>query len=166
MRYTNILARFLSLLDISILLVGLFVILLSLAHFQKVQKEAQAENERVQQRASTTVFESVLEHNLEPIMMYAGCEGEREGHCYLLGKDFVPGREINTGLPDDFEYLAHQRKEGTHVIVFLVSEEGAWDTFWTKEKIAELEKVWGCHVVYVPGVHFPRAIIEGALRDE
>ncbi|MDD3586286.1 MAG: hypothetical protein PHQ75_03815 [Thermoguttaceae bacterium] len=166
MRYTNILARFLSLLDISILLVGLFVILLSLAYFQREQKQARLENKKDQTRISMSVLDTVLERNLELITIYAGCEGVREGHCYLLGPDFVPGREIDTDHPDDFEYLASRRKEGTHAIVFLVSEEGAWDTFWTKKKIAELEKIWGCHVVYVPNVHFPQAVVEGVLQDE
>lgn len=164
MRITNILARFLSLLDISILLLGMFVLLLSLAHFQEDHQEKKRD-QQTDQLETGSPFRSILEKKIEPIMLYAGCEGEKEGRCFLLGKDLVPGREIDTQKRNEIEDLIDQR-EGRIPLVFLLSEEGAWDTYWTSKKLSELEAIWGYNIVRILNVRFPDSMKTGEPENE
>ncbi|MDO5581202.1 MAG: hypothetical protein Q4G69_08700 [Planctomycetia bacterium] len=165
MRYTNILARFLSLLDVAIMLVGLFVVLLALARFQDEQKKIDAaekeQKDRIERMESASMVNTVLENSKMPIIMIEGDCRDQNGQCFLLNKDYTRGREIAANHRGDIEDLIPSGSNQIPV-VFFITKEGAWDTAWTDEKFANMEKTWKCKIVRVLNFRFPEPLKQGA----
>ena len=157
MRVTQILARFLSLMDISLLLLGLFIVLLASARYageSATQKEKPLTTIESEVALDTTV-RNFVESNLAPILLYACCEGEYKNQCQLLEGDFIPGRVIDIESDRDIKELVEEKKP-LHPIIILISKKNSWDSFWDEQKQKEIEKIWGHKIVRVLNVEFNR----------
>ena len=153
MKTTNILARFISLMDIALLLLGIFIVLLSAARFTKAAAEKKSAVPPVQNMK--VVLNKAASENMSLIFLYAGSAGKRKGHCYTLEDGFIPGREIDTESDADLRQLIKERN-AVNPIIFLVSEKGAWDIDWPEKRIRAIEKTWQEKVIRVVNVPFEK----------
>lgn len=153
MNATNILARFLSLMDIALLLLGIFIVLLSIARYTKAAAEKETVVPSVQNMQ--VVLNKAANENMSLIFLYAGSTGKRKGHCYTLEDGFIPGREIDTATDSDLRQLIKERN-AINPIIFLVSEKGAWDIDWPEKRIRAIEKTWQEKVIRVVNVPFEK----------
>ena len=152
MKTTNILARFISLMDISLLLLGIFIVLIAAARYTKAEakKSANASSDEI---SMSEVLDKAASDNMTLIFLYAGCSGNRKGHCYTLEDGFISGREIDTKTDSDLRDLLKERR-AVNPIIFLVSETGAWDIDWPEKRLHEIEKNWNEKVIRIVNVPF------------
>ncbi len=148
MRITNILARFLSLMDIALLLLGLFIVLLVSARYSE-------NGDRSQKNMSGekgTAIREFIKNNLGPIYLYACCEGEHKNHCQLMDEEFVPGREIDIESDRDIKQLIEEQKP-LNPIIFLITQPGDFDYFWD-EKQKDIEDKWNHSIIRIRNAKF------------
>jgi hypothetical protein len=155
MRATNVLARFASLLDVIIILLGLMMVMLSAAELTELETEPSEEIiEPTAGREEFDLMQKVMEKHLNPILLYAGCEGDKKGRCFLLEGNFEPGREIAIDSNRDLQRLVEESPSRRPVIL-LLSPEGAWDADWGESQIERIEENWGYPIIRVLNVDFP-----------
>lgn len=161
MRVTGVLARFLPLLDIAILLVGLFVVLSAIAReaerSRPTPSSAGDAAARVPEGLNTEevppnpfltgAARKFVEKELAPIWLLACCDGEFRNCCRLMEDDLVPGRVIDIESNRDIQELIEAR-EPRRTVIFVMIEEGGFDRFWD-ERREEIESVWNAPVVWI-----------------
>lgn len=155
MRATNVLARFASLLDVTIILLGLMMLMLSVGELTEFEATSSSPETNIpEQSGLSDLSRRIIEQHLHPILLYAGFQGERKGRCYLLDESFKPGREIDTESKRDIQRLV-DANQPRRPIILLLSPEGAWDDDWNQETIERIEKTWGYPIIRVVNVAFP-----------
>lgn len=127
------------LLDLSILLLGLFVILLSFAKFDdaKVEKQKKSETEIIQQ-----FVERSVSGKFNLFCVFAACEGDtgyEKGKFYRLTSDFKRGDLIRSDEIKD--YVGKNSPQRT--VIGIITSKGAWDKDWDSQKLDGLKKEWG-----------------------
>ncbi len=139
MRATGVIVRFLSLLDVAIILLGIFLLAIAQAQIRAPKKKVSAAGEAVRQAVANRF-----------IYLYAGTQGEENGKAYLLGPDGRRLREVRTNVPDDLQQILKEtttrNDSGNRVVLLLVSPLG-FDTMWPPSRLAQMEKTWGVTVV-------------------
>ena len=159
MRISGVLARFLPLLDIAILLLGLFVVLSAIA--RETERARPGSPERADGDLAgaqdipanpflTGAARRFVESELAPIWIYACCDGEFRNRCRLMEDDFVPGRVIDIDTDRDIQELIEVRKP-RRAVIFVMIEEGGFDRFWD-ERREDIESVWNAPVVWIRNV--------------
>ena len=125
MKTSGVLVRFLSLLDVTLVLLGV-VLLLLVAMAKKITEK----NDDI-----TTEVGKLLGREIE--FLYAGWEGEQRGKCYKLTEDLQVGEPVNM---DGGEWL--KNKAGKEKTVALVSKKGDGTSAWGISTIKGLEEKW------------------------
>lgn len=132
MRATGVIARFLTLLDVALILLGIFLLAIAQAQL------------RVPERKLSGAIASRF------VYLYAGTQGDENGKCYQLSPEGRVMGEVRTDVPDDVQQLLKQanpgQESGNRVVLLVISPLG-FDTRWPPSRLAEMEKVWGVKVV-------------------
>lgn len=141
LRATGVIVRFIPLLDVAFILVGLLMILV--AHAQARSKQPAAESKNLAQIAG-----------LDFIYLYAGTAGTEQGRCYELNADKRIVREIRSDVNDDLERLKAQRGSRKNPIVLLLISDKGFDSMWSDKKLQSMERTWNLKVVPVYGIQW------------
>lgn len=148
MRATGVLVRFLSLLDVALILLG--VLMLALMYTQ-----VRTPTEQGQSSASGPAELAEVDF----VYLYAGWKGEESGKCYLLGPNGEVGQEVRTDSPSDIRRILDSRptdnSKTTPVVMLLFGEDG-WYAAWDADRMNALEEAWNLSVVPVYNVKLPR----------
>jgi hypothetical protein len=129
MKATGVLARLVPLLDVTLILLGLLMIVLT------------------QAKMSPGEATSLTEPQLDVIFLYAGWEGPRKGRVYQLGVDGVIGPEVRSETTADINKL--KSSEGRKPAFVLVLDAEGWLSDWTAEKIRNIEQAWGIQLATI-----------------
>jgi len=141
MRSTRVITRFLSLLDVVLLLLG--VLMITLMHAQ------------LRSTNGPSVSEDPLARAADFVCVYAGWEGEKNGKCFLVKPDFRIGEELRTDRPDDIKRIVAARAKKTakaNQIVLLLFDANGWYSLWDRQKIEKIERAWETRLVPVYNV--------------
>jgi len=143
MKVTGVLVRFLSLLDVTLILLG--VLMVTLMHAQI--------------RTDKGPLDRMAEWaGIEFVCLYAGW-GPENGRCYLLGPTREVRQEVRTDTEDDIKKILNDRrgqtKRSNPVVLLLFSDEG-WYSAWTPERLEQIEKTWQVKVNPVYNVPLQR----------
>jgi hypothetical protein len=143
MRASGVIVRFLSLLDVALILLGFLMITLMQAQLRS--------------SVTATTDEPAALANLGFVYLYVS--EQEPDKCRLLGPDREVLEEVRTDTPDDLRKLlslrAGDRRRKNDVVVILFSQ-GAWTSSWTAERFAQLRRTWGVEVVPVYNVRLER----------
>jgi hypothetical protein len=141
MRTSSVIVRFLSLLDVVIILLGMFLLLLAQA--------------QIRSKGSKTAGQAAgVGGAVDFTYLYAGTQGEERGRCYVLNPDGKIGRELRTDTADDFKGVlrGHGQSAAPNRVVMLVVSDKGFDSMWGGDRLAALEKLWGVKVVPIYNV--------------
>ena len=149
MNVQRILARFLSLMDVTLLLLGFFMIMVAAANLGQEAQEAQKKEVSHLYGEAGWNF---IRNGRDVIWLFAECEWPNRNKCFVLNEDLTLGEEVDQVSDVDIRRLiaASPQKE-TPPLVVLTSEKGAFDQDWDS-RLALLEKKWGCEILRVRGV--------------
>ena len=139
MRATGVVSRFLPLLDVALLLLGLLMIVMmqaSLTDQESVNPEAE---QSIESKAG-----------MDFIFLYAGWKDSQAGKCFLMEKGMRIGKEIRIDSKVDIDELALdsiRRKKTKNLIIFLSFSKSGWFDLWTPSRIKEIDKIWGMTII-------------------
>lgn len=150
MRATGVIARFLSLLDVVLILLGLLMIILMYA---QVRSEVMKKNPREEKSQS-------IADCIDFVFLEAGWKGAEIGRCYLLGSNGERVREVATNTDADIRSVLLQRQMRTgrdnQLVLLLFSDEG-WFSAWDPKRLEEIEKTWRLKITPVYNVPLSRS---------
>jgi len=146
MRVTGVIVRFLSLLDVTLCLLGILMLLFVQAQYRVGKRPVQA----------TVVSLSELPTGFVPL--YGGTYGDKEGRIFAIERDasgrYHLGHEILVG--GEIDQLAKPlESQGKRVGVLILLSDRGFDRYWTDDKIRELSRRWGREVLVARNVRFP-----------
>lgn len=144
MKATGVIGRFLSLLDVALILLGVLMIILMQAQLSSGVKQGTNQADGVSALA-----------DIDFIYVYAGWNGTENGRCYLLGADRKIGQELRTDSADDIQAVLSARKASNQVVMLLFADEG-WFSAWDGRRVAEIEQAWKIKVIPVYNVRLSR----------
>lgn len=152
MSAASVMGRFLPLLDVTIILLG--VLMLAIANMQirtasKQQSDSAESTDQGQAAANRA--------NINFVYLRAGCEGRYDGKCYTVDNEGHPLEMVRVDVPDDID-SAFEKMGGnpaSNQVVLLMFPKGAWDSRWTEKYISEIEEAWGKRVVPAYNVDLP-----------
>jgi hypothetical protein len=136
MKISGVMARFLPLLDIALILLGLLMIMLTQAQLRSDGPES--------------------EHGF--VHLLAGWKGEQAGRCYLLQPDGTIAQEIRTDTDEDIRRVLSEGAEPTEPVrqfVMLLFDRDGWYSSWNPKKLNDIERTWNVQVVPVYNVPRP-----------
>lgn len=145
MKATNIFVRFLSLLDVALVLLGVLMIALT---------QAQLSSD-----VGTPPNGLPELPKVEFIYLYAGWEGPQKGRCFLLNENLEIGREIRTDTADDIEELLNTKSRPENRItpvVMLLFDENGWYSDWDAKRLAQIEQTWKTQVISIYNVQLSK----------
>lgn len=148
MKATGVLVRFLSLLDVALILLGVLMITLMQTQLRRDSKPEKPSADGMANLA-----------NVDFIYLYAGWKGAENGRCYLLKADREIGQEIRTDTPDDIQEVLRARRtamERSNQVVMLLFSDEAWDSAWDAKRLAGIEEAWKVKVLPVYNVRLSR----------
>ena len=169
---SNVVVRFMSLLDVALILVGVLMLML----IQSSPRSLAGREDAVSWAAggaaeSAETSRQVIADQIRLVYVYAGWRGDRDGRCFELTPTMKIGREISVGSDRDIRRLIARtdsrgnsrgggRREGrgddsTTAVVVLLFERDGWFPSWTAEKIQSLRQVWGVDVVPLYNARLP-----------
>lgn len=137
MRATSVFVRFLSLLDVALVLLGVLMIALTLAQLRSDAGDGGSGKKGLAELA-----------NVRFVYLYAGWKGPQKGRCYLLKEDQTIGEEVSTDTAIDIKGL-----EPTAVL--LLFDENGWYSDWPASRLASIEQTWNVKVIPVYNVPLP-----------
>ena len=148
MKATGVIVRFMSLLDVALILLGVLMITLTQAQMRSVAKQGNSSADGMAELA-----------DVDFVYLYAGWKGEENGRCYLLSANCQIGREVRTDTPDDIQEVLTarrtQKNRANQVVMLLFSDDG-WYSAWDAKKLAAIEQAWQVKVIPVYNVRFSR----------
>ena len=139
MKATGIIARFVSLLDIALILLGLLMIVLTQAQMPTASHAAGDAG----QAAADVDF----------VYLIAGI-GQRKGRVYQLGPGGRVGAEVRTDNSSDIDRIKSASTKTNQVFILLYSEKG-WYSEWDDKQKAALDKAWNARIVHIYNVILP-----------
>lgn len=148
MKATGVIVRFLSLLDVALILLGVLMIALT---------QAQLRSDPNQGKASADTMAALAD--VDFVYLYAGWKGNENGKCYLLGPNGEIGREVRTETADDIQDILKSRRthkdQANHVVMLLFSEDG-WYSAWDAKKLAGIEQTWKVKLIPIYNARLPQ----------
>lgn len=138
MRVTGVISRFLPLLDVALLLLGLLMLVMMQASLTDQESVNHDKEQTIESKAG-----------LDFIFLYAGWKNSQAGKCFLMEKDMRIGKEIRIDSKIDIDELAldsKRRNKTKNLIIFLSFSKSGWFDLWPQERINEIEKVWGMRI--------------------
>ena len=149
MRATGVLVRFLSLLDVALILLG--VLMIALMH---AQIDAPAK------RDPRPAGEIAAVADVNFVYLFAGWrEHVDKGKFFLIGHNFEIGREISAETADDIRAILESQpgSQGRrNQVVMLLCDDDGWYNYLDAAKLRELEAVWDVNVVPISNVKLPQ----------
>lgn len=150
MRATSVICRFLSLLDVALILLGMLMIVLTQAQLRARPPAPDPVESRDSLEPSAAANRA--REAIDFAYFYAGTRGAERGRCYQLGPQLELLREIRTDVADDarlaFDLAPGGGRKSNRAVMLLISDEG-FDSMWSRQRLAELERAWGVKVVPV-----------------
>ncbi|MBO7725096.1 MAG: hypothetical protein J6S40_01380 [Thermoguttaceae bacterium] len=144
MNISRVLARFLSLMDVTLLLLGFFIILVAAAN---LSQENQRAKEKQTSRLSGESGWNFIKGGREPIWLFAECEWPNRNKCFVLNNDLSLGDEVDQNSDTDIRRLtAPIEAQGVAPLIILVFEKGVHDHYWSSS-LETIEKKWGYPVM-------------------
>lgn len=157
MKIKSIIARFLPLLDVAIVLLGLMVVLMSYAHYEnkneatknETELEKQSQNDDAAHQKDKELDDSSqetssrkddaqdIERHVELVLLHAADDGK----CYRIEAGTNVRDEISTDDDKDIRPILDRSPEKAKLIL-LVSRSGEIDTLWPGDRVDRLEKNW------------------------
>ena len=148
MRATGVIVRFLSLLDVTLILLG--VLMVALMHSQPRRPSTPENGPREIDKLGGFNLPTAF------LYLYAGWRGDQDGRCFELdpatGK-MGPG--VRTDTDDDIGRISPGGAGLTRVVMLLFDEQG-WYSGWDAKKLDEIEQAWKLKVVPVYNVGLPK----------
>ncbi|MBL8821620.1 MAG: hypothetical protein JNJ77_03460 [Planctomycetia bacterium] len=152
LRATGVIVRFIPLLDVAFIMLGIMIVLMAQAQVRRTEKSQQP-------TAPTPALAD--QAGLDMVYLYAGTAGSEMGRCYELGPQQELLREVRTDVPDDMNrLLALRGKKGTPLVILLISDQG-FDAVWSEKKLASMKKNWNLEIARIypfrrqPGISRP-----------
>jgi len=143
-RATGVIVRFLSLLDVALILLGVLMIALMQAQLRSDAKEGRSASDRMAEVA-----------DVDFIYVYAGWKGPENGRCYLVNANREIGREMRTDTAEDIQEVLGarktQRERANQVVMLLFSDDG-WYSSWDTRKLSGIEQSWKVKVIPIYNV--------------
>lgn len=143
MKSSGVIVRFLSLLDVALILLGVLMMAL--------MQTTVSSGQRTIAPASKNV--SAIDQ-VNFIYLYAGWKDEQKGRCYLLGQDMKIDRRVSMSSNEEIKAIIDERRDtdkSTDVVMLLFDSDG-WFASWPDTKISELEDVWEVKLVPIYNV--------------
>ena len=151
LRATGIIVRFIPLLDVAFILLGMIIVLMA---------QAQIRSSKPKDAAPQTAKSLADQAGMDFIYLYAGTAGSELGRCYELGAQQELLREIRTDVSDDMNrLLALRPKRGNPLVILLISDQG-FDAVWSDKKLATMKQSWGLEIARI----YPFRRTPGAVR--
>ena len=148
MRATGVIVRFLSLLDVALILLGVLMIALMQAQLRSDVKRGQSPAGGLVELA-----------DVDFVYLYAGWKGPENGRCYQLGPNREIGREVRTDTAEDLKGILASRSairgRKNQVVMLLFSDDG-WYSAWDAKRLNGIEQAWEVKVVPVYNVRLSR----------
>lgn len=138
MSNSGVLVRFLPLLDVTLLLLG--VVLLMLVSLAKNITEEVSNAKDVDQGTKAELGKLI---GKEIIFLYAGWKDDQAGKCFQFNDDQSLGVAVDMAGGD---WIKNPIGKGK--MVALISEKGAWTAAWTPQRISKLEEKWNTKIVF------------------
>jgi hypothetical protein len=151
MKATSIIARFISLVDVVLILLGVLLLVLLHAQVRSQIQRSKSEDKRdeIQKVAG-----------LDFLYFYVGWKGPEKDRCYFLDTSNLKlGREVRTDTADDIQLILKARNpkgERTNPVALLLFSDEGWYSTWDSKRIAVLEQTWKIKVVPVYNVRLPQ----------
>jgi hypothetical protein len=151
MKVTSVIARFISLVDVVLILLGVLLLVLLHAQVRSQVQRSKSEDKRdeIQKVAG-----------LDFLYFYVGWKGPEKDRCYFLDTSHLKlGREVRTDTADDLQLILKARNpkgERTNPVVLLLFSDEGWYSTWDSKRIAALEQTWKIKVVPVYNVRLPQ----------
>ncbi len=143
LRATGVIVRFIPLLDVAFILLGMVIVLMAQAQMRSSKLAAK-------QMPAKSLAEQA---GLDLVYLYAGTAGEELGRCYELGPSQELLREVRTDVPDDVQrLLALRGKRGNPLVILLISDRG-FDAMWSDKKLLLMKKTWGLEIARIYPFH-------------
>jgi len=143
-RASGVIVRFIPLLDVAFILLGMIVVLVA---------QAQIRSKKPAAPKTALPIPLAEQANLDFIYFYAGTAGEELGRVYELGPNLELLREVRTDVGDDMNrLLALRGKKGTPLVVLLISDRG-FDAVWDEHKLQAMKKAWGVEIARIYPFH-------------
>ena len=144
LRATGVIVRFIPLLDVAFILLGMMIVLMAQAQMRSNKPKA----------ATPQTAKSLADQaGLDFVYLYAGSAGSELGRCYELGPQQELLREVRTELPDDMNrLLALRPKRGNPLVILLISDQG-FDAVWSEKKLSTMKKQWGLEIARIYPFH-------------
>lgn len=144
LRATGVIVRFIPLLDVAFILLGMMIVLMAQAQMRSTKPKASSP-----QSAKPLVDQAGLDF----VYLYAGTAGSELGRCYELGPQQELLREVRTENPDDMNrLLALRPKRSNPLVILLISDQG-FDAVWSEKKLASMKKQWGLEIARIYPFH-------------
>lgn len=158
MNVSRVMARFLPLMDLSIILLGMFLIVLSIARFNEYKSKSpvltsEITNKRdTQADLKTEILKQTL-NTMEFLPVYGCCKSENgrlDGRCYRFDPSLtVSKEEISMDTDEGIRKIIEENKfSKENIIICLITGKGEWDAAWDAETIKKLELTWNCGRIY------------------
>jgi hypothetical protein len=148
MRVTGVIVRFLSMLDVVIVMLGILLLAM-------VQSQLRMPTKKVS--AGSGIVQNAIEGRF--LYLYAGTEGDERGKVYQLAPDGKRLREVRTDSNEDIQQILKQPAGGdertNRLVMLLVSDRG-FDSMWSPKKLADMEKAWGLKIVPLYNINLDR----------
>ena len=155
MNNANVIVRFMSLLDVALILLGVLMLAL-------MQTAVPAPSKASERKVSS---EPVLDQ-INFIYLFAGWKGEQNGRCFELNRNMDIGDEVSMRSDSHILKLGERKRSGpsSPSIAMLVFEEDGWFPAWSSETIANAEKAWGIKVIPIYDVSISKSIDKKVIR--
>lgn len=147
-RASGVIVRFLSLLDVALILLGVLMIALMQAQLRSDVKPPTTPADPMSALA-----------DLDFIYLYAGWRGPENGRCYLLTADGGLGQEVRTDTADDIQAIlaaSRAKTERSNQFVILLFSDDGWYSAWDASRLATIERTWKVNVIPAYNVRLPR----------
>ncbi len=146
LRATGVIVRFIPLLDVAFILLGMMMVLM-------VQSTMKSKKNTAPAAAASAPKPMSEQAGLDIIYLYAGTAGSELGRVFELGPQQELMREIRTEVSDDMNrMLALRSKKGTPLVVLLISDQG-FDAVWSEKKLATMKKNWNVEIARIYPYH-------------
>jgi hypothetical protein len=143
-RASGVIVRFIPLLDVAFILLGMIIVLVA---------QAQIRSKQPTPPKSGLPMPLAEQANLDFIYLYAGTAGEELGRAYELGPNQELLREVRTDTGEDMDrLLALRGKRGNPLIILLISDRG-FDAVWDEKKLQTMKKAWGLEIARIYPFH-------------
>jgi len=140
-RAAGVIARFLSLLDVTLILLGVLMLTLAQASLNKKGGGTTSGEDKRPQSS-----------NVNFIYVYVGGQAAEKGKLYLLKPDLKRGQEVSETNPQGIEAvkkLNKDSKKNGNQVVMLLFDDNSFHSDWPSERIDKLKKTWDVDIISI-----------------